>query len=175
MKRVKNLGYFTGTYSLQDIKQPPPIKGSWIIRVLKKLLLGLGNPTLFKYVPDSENPFTYVTPWGQVITPKEFLTDGATTPRIFWWKNGLAPYDWIKAAIIHDWLYEAHHNGEDELDFSRSNQLLNPMTELCGVSSCWLRLLICKVAQLLGRNLWDYHYTEAGEPNFMMPVKHSIK
>lgn len=43
------------------------------------------------------------------IRPQPFLTDGASVPRAFWCLSGFGPFDFTKSAIIHDWLFEAHH------------------------------------------------------------------
>src|SRR5262249_1724058 len=43
------------------------------------------------------------------IEPEEMITDGATIPRGLWYVSGFAPFDFTRAAVIHDWVYEAHH------------------------------------------------------------------
>lgn len=43
------------------------------------------------------------------ITPGTMITDGASVPRNFWYVRGLSPWDYAQAALIHDWLFEAHH------------------------------------------------------------------
>ena len=43
------------------------------------------------------------------IQPEEMITDGASVPRNLWYVSGFAPFDFTRAAVIHDWLYEAHH------------------------------------------------------------------
>jgi hypothetical protein len=43
------------------------------------------------------------------IEPEEMITDGASIPRNLWYISGFAPFDFTRAAVIHDWLYEAHH------------------------------------------------------------------
>jgi hypothetical protein len=40
---------------------------------------------------------------------KRWITDGASVPRNLWYVSGFAPFDFTRAAVIHDWLYEAHH------------------------------------------------------------------
>src|SRR5204863_998536 len=37
------------------------------------------------------------------------ITNGANIPRVLWNIPGFAPFDFARAAVIHDWLYEAHH------------------------------------------------------------------
>ena len=43
------------------------------------------------------------------IEPEEMITDGASVPRYLWYVSGFAPFDFTRAAVIHDWLYEVHH------------------------------------------------------------------
>lgn len=46
---------------------------------------------------------------GLKITPGMMITTGASVPRSLWLAKGLSPWDYAQAAIIHDWLFEAHH------------------------------------------------------------------
>ncbi len=43
------------------------------------------------------------------IEPEEMITNGASIPRKLWYVPGFAPFDFTRAAVIHDWLFEAHH------------------------------------------------------------------
>jgi len=43
------------------------------------------------------------------IEPGEMITTGASVPRSLWQLPGFAAFDFTRAALIHDWLYEAHH------------------------------------------------------------------
>jgi hypothetical protein len=43
------------------------------------------------------------------IEPEEMITNGASIPRNLWYVPGFAPFDFTRAAVIHDWLFEAHH------------------------------------------------------------------
>ena len=43
------------------------------------------------------------------IEPEEMITSGASIPRKLWYVPGFAPFDFTRAAVIHDWLFEAHH------------------------------------------------------------------
>jgi hypothetical protein len=43
------------------------------------------------------------------ITPESFFTTGSSVPRFLWNTSGFGPMDFAKAAMIHDWLFEAHH------------------------------------------------------------------
>jgi len=49
-------------------------------------------------------------PWSTFrIEPEDMITNGANIPRSLWYISGFAPFDFTRAAVIHDWLYEAHH------------------------------------------------------------------
>ena len=43
------------------------------------------------------------------IEPEDMITTGASVPRKLWFIRGFGAFDFTRAAIIHDWLYEAHH------------------------------------------------------------------
>jgi hypothetical protein len=43
------------------------------------------------------------------IIPEPMLTTGASVPRQLWLVPGFSNFDFTRAAIIHDWLFEAHH------------------------------------------------------------------
>ena len=45
----------------------------------------------------------------KTITPGTMITTGANVPRNLWYVRGLSPWAFAQAAIIHDWLLEAHH------------------------------------------------------------------
>lgn len=52
------------------------------------------------------------TPYGDKewkIVPGPMFFDGASVPRWLWEAEGFGPFDFTKSAIIHDWLFEAHH------------------------------------------------------------------
>lgn len=51
-----------------------------------------------------ENCFRYASSLGTIEVPKDFITDGASIPKIFW--SILSPFgDYFSAAVIHDYLY----------------------------------------------------------------------
>ncbi len=53
--------------------------------------------------------FRYLsTEHGEIEVPVDFLTDGASVPRVFW--GILCPFgDYFGAALIHDFLYSPHN------------------------------------------------------------------
>lgn len=44
-----------------------------------------------------------------VIEPEDMFFDGASVPRWLWEVDSLGPFDYTYAALIHDWIFEAHH------------------------------------------------------------------
>lgn len=89
-------------------------------------LISLGPNLFFFDQPSGKPPFSYTTstrtlpgqkPSGQLgafkhkgvtITPGPMLTTGASVPRRFWDRKGLGALDFVRAALIHDWLFVAH-------------------------------------------------------------------
>lgn len=69
------------------------------------------DDVLFCYTPSPHGRFVgrFV---GNKITPDAMLTTGASVPRQLWGYSGLSPFDYTRAALIHDWLFEAHHRYE---------------------------------------------------------------
>ncbi|MBE7495921.1 MAG: DUF1353 domain-containing protein [Verrucomicrobiaceae bacterium] len=66
------------------------------------------DDVLFSYEPGEKSPFRDRFS-GNRITPDAMLTTGASVPRSLWMAPGLSPFDYTGAALIHDWLFEAHH------------------------------------------------------------------
>lgn len=55
-----------------------------------------------------EKDFRYISSKGIITVIKDFVSDGASVPRIFW--NLLSPFGkYFKAALIHDWLYSENN------------------------------------------------------------------
>lgn len=84
------------------------------------------QPRIDWYHPCVDNPLRVIDELGRVLVTidRPFDTDGATIPRVFWWIPGLAPFDWRKAAILHDWLWECRKSGRLQSNFATSNRLL---------------------------------------------------
>ena len=78
--------------------------------------VGEGNASgdgRFLFVPDPRSPLTFrrkdISGPGAVIQPGIMYTDGGSIPRIAQIFNGLSPWGYAPAYIVHDWLFLAHH------------------------------------------------------------------
>jgi hypothetical protein len=69
------------------------------------------DDVLFSFTPSPHGRFVGRFE-GNKITPDAMLTTGASVPRQLWGYSGLSPFDYTRAALIHDWLFEAHHRYE---------------------------------------------------------------
>ena len=49
------------------------------------------------------------------ITPRSMYTDGGSIPRIFWSVDGLSPWEYGPAFVIHDWIFNRHYCAPNEL------------------------------------------------------------
>lgn len=113
------------------------------------------RPLLWEYRPVPWDPLRFTRPGGSVITlPDPFETDLGTIPRALWSIPGFAPADLEAPAIVHDWLYQAHHDGRDVLGFAESNRVLYEACRAWGYSRCqaWV---IREACDLFGRRYWD--------------------
>lgn len=85
-------------------------------------IIPLGPHLFWFYQPsDPREQFSFTTyqhsPYGKdangnekwTIVPQSMLFDGASVPRFLWHVKSYGPFDFTKSAIIHDWLFEAHH------------------------------------------------------------------
>jgi hypothetical protein len=93
----------------------------------------------FVFVPDPQRPLTFKRrnpdSTGGVIQPGVMYTDGGSIPRIGQLFNGLSPWGYAPAYMVHDWMFAARHcivDGQDrpeydsvrEVDFELSGLIL---------------------------------------------------
>lgn len=80
----------------------------------------------FLFVPDPNDPLTFTRANqalpGAVIKPGLMYTDGGSIPKVAQVFNGLSPWGYAPAYMIHDWLFVAHHcivDGEADPRFTQ--------------------------------------------------------
>lgn len=62
----------------------------------------------FLFLPNKDDPFTFTRANQQSIRPGPMYTDGGSIPCLLWGVEGLSPWGYAPAYIVHDWLFEAH-------------------------------------------------------------------
>ena len=89
-------------------------------------MVAMAPDTFFFFQPKQDTRFSFTThlktenipnnggrgkytQGGWKIEPEEIITDGASVPRQIWYLPGFSAFDFTRAALIHDWLFEAHH------------------------------------------------------------------
>jgi hypothetical protein len=88
-------------------------KGSFEGEVAVVWLRGTEGPGdgTFVYVPTPRKPLTFTRPEGKtagaVIVPTMIYTDGGSIPSVGRLFNGLTPWNYGPAYIVHDWLFRA--------------------------------------------------------------------
>jgi Protein of unknown function (DUF1353) len=93
-------------------------------------MVAIAPDTFFFFQPENAQPFAFTTHKKEdlslankggrgeyrranwTIRPEEMITNGASVPRKLWYVPGFAAFDFTRAALIHDWLFEAHHRYE---------------------------------------------------------------
>lgn len=79
---------------------------------LPRVRLKWTEPDLFEFIPRSSQPFVFVRPNGERVTPRNFFTDGGSIPRFVSALNGrLTAWGYAPAYLIHDWEFDRHHCG----------------------------------------------------------------
>src|SRR5262249_2306194 len=81
----------------------------------------------YDYLPGPGNEFTFTRKNGERITPGRMITDGGSVPRPAWLIPGINPRSYMRAYVVHDWLFLAHHclRPEDPAGtFERANLVL---------------------------------------------------
>lgn len=66
------------------------------------------GPDEFELVSPDGAPFEFRRYNGEVIRPNPIYTDGGSIPKQFWSVQGMTPWTYAPAYLIHDWLYEAN-------------------------------------------------------------------
>lgn len=95
---------------------------------------GSGDGT-FVYVPTEARPLTFLRPGGKTITPGMMYTDGGSIPSFARIVNGLTPWNYGPAYIVHDWLFRARqclnddstnpdYDAVKDLDFQDSAEII---------------------------------------------------
>jgi hypothetical protein len=94
----------------------------------------------FLFIPNPNDLLTFhrsaTDTRGRVIEPGLMYTDGGSIPKIAQVFNGLSPWGYAPAYMIHDWLFTAHHCLVDgrtdkkydqvrDIDFDESARVLN--------------------------------------------------
>lgn len=108
----------------------------------------------YEYEP-GQPPLSYYSDSGQMIElPERFTTDLASTPRFLWILPQYAPDSYAKAALVHDYLFERHHQGRDLLNFSEANALLEEMARAEGANR-WVAWSYRVACNLGGGRIWN--------------------
>jgi Protein of unknown function (DUF1353) len=119
--------------------QAGSFKGSVIV-----VWVGEGGPNgdgQFVYVPDPQNPLTFTRPAStrpasttpgsgatvpvRIIVPEMMYTDGGSIPKFAQAFQGLSPWGYAPAYMIHDWLFTAHYCLKDGLASPAHKKLEN--------------------------------------------------
>jgi Protein of unknown function (DUF1353) len=85
-----------------------------------ELALAWDNGLQFVAYPVEGNELAYALPKGHrlaailgKIKPELMYTDGGSIPRAFWSFDGLSPWEYGPAFIIHDWMFNQHYCKKD--------------------------------------------------------------
>jgi hypothetical protein len=99
------------------IARQPVLSGG---KLTGELALAWDNGLQFVAYPVEGNELAYALPKGHrlaaslgTIKPELMYTDGGSIPRAFWSFQGLSPWEYGPAFIIHDWIFNQHYCKKD--------------------------------------------------------------
>ena len=102
-------------------------------------------PDYFVFVPKSDQSFSFTRPNGDSITPRCMFTDGGTIPKLFQSISELSPWGYAPAYLIHDWLFDLHHCGDNNYTFEAARDAM--MEGIKGLMEAG----VCE------KNMWMFH------------------
>ncbi|MFM2013492.1 MAG: hypothetical protein RLZZ396_2276 [Planctomycetota bacterium] len=118
----------------------------------------------YLYVPHS-NPtkrFRYRRYDGTVIEPGRMRTDAGSVPRLAWLIEGLDPWTYVYAYLVHDWEFLQHHcNADFAKSFEDVNETLaEGMVTLMKSGKTpadWRKVAVVSnaVSSWVGRGIWE--------------------
>lgn len=126
---------------------------------------GDGN---FDYTPDADDPFGYETADGQRITPGAMVTDAGSIPPLAHQIEGLDPFTFLKAYLIHDWEFMVHHchrpsdgRSFEEVNHTLAEGVYTLMVTEDNVPSDWRKVVLIHagVSSFVGRRVWDKQWS----------------
>lgn len=130
----------------------------------------------FLFVPDPDRPLVFRRPGGRTpgaeIAPGMMYTDGGSIPKAVQFFNGLSPWGYAPAYMVHDWLFTVHHcwrlDKDDpayapygDIDFEDSYRILDEAIETLVRDKVVKRNDVARsaitnaVASPVARRLWD--------------------
>ena len=88
---------------------------------IEHLFLRWKGENWFEYLPhpDPLLRFAFRRYTGETVTPGRMFTNGGSIPRWLWWKEGLSPWDYGPAYVLHDWEFDLHYCGQSQKTFEQ--------------------------------------------------------
>ena len=118
----------------------------------------------FLFLPNKDEPLTFVRSNGKAIRPGRMYTDGGSIPRFLWGIEGYSPWGYAPAYIVHDWLFEAQHCGyapDNQYTFEDSVAVMAESLKAIMEASTEVRnyfvfdSVVAAVGSPIARRLWE--------------------
>ena len=113
LARVSAFGLMLGGCAMVDFWHTPPGYFTGSVFVMWVAEGNNAGDGIFLFVPDPRDPLIFHRPdpnsHGAKIQPGLMYTDGGSIPKIAQVFNGLSPWGYAPAYMIHDWLFVGRH------------------------------------------------------------------
>ena len=130
-----------------------------------KLIVRWIDYNKFIFIPDNEEPLTFIRHNKEFITPGRMYTDGGSIPKILWAIKNYSPWGYAPAFIIHDWLFLMKHcklPGYENYDVKKAAWIMSEIIktlmenpEYGGKNVLVLYSMHEAVKSKIAQNLWE--------------------
>lgn len=131
------------------------------------------GPDLFEFIPRKDKPFGFVRPDGEVISPRNMITDIGSIPRLAGiFSRALTPWGYAAAYLIHDWEFELHHCGGTPKTFAQVRDTMMECvktmmeTDVAPKSEWNLWMLYQAIDSSIAHSYWDRDPPECTLPDY---------
>lgn len=119
-----------------------------------RLILEWSGPSDWFYMSFLSH-LRFVRSMGDIVDPEDTPTDGGSVPRPFWNLPGLDPTYYMKAYVIHDYMFRTHQKAKGvPVNFDEANLILAEMLVVLNCPRERVRL-IYEAVELGGRSHWE--------------------
>lgn len=118
-------------------------------------------PDLFLHEPQTAKPFRFIRANGEMIAPGRMFTDGGSIPRALWSIPNFSPWTYGPAFLVHDWLFDLHHCGQDTRSFEEVRDIMLEgvrtlmETGVCQMNRLTFDLIYAGIDSFIARQIWN--------------------
>ncbi|MDX0481415.1 hypothetical protein GOD90_20275 [Sinorhizobium medicae] len=137
---------------------------------LESIRLRWVRPNWFEFIPKRQIPFRFIRANGERVEPRRMFTDGGSIPRLFRWGNGLDPWGFAPAYLLHDYEFDLHRCGRSDKSFEDVRDTMMEAVRtlmhvgLCPSSSVVFGMIYAGIDSIVARRIWNAKTSKCSLP-----------